>query len=100
MLVPALSHRFSNQRVFSGPASPTPRGDVQAFPPSSKERSVSSLPELLRHEGRELCLWWAKGMRAAYRRGMVSDLDTKAALEAVVTKGASNGVRQWTKGGT
>ena len=99
MLVPALSHLFSSQRVFSRPASPTPRGDVQDLPPSSKERSVS-LPELLRHEDRELGLWWAKGMRAAYHQGTFSDLDTKAVLEAVVTKDASNGVRQWAKRGT
>ena len=57
-------------------------------------------PVRLRHEGRELSLWWDKGMRAAYRQGMFSDLDTKAALEAVVTKDASNGVRQREKRGT
>ena len=41
MLIPVLSHLFSNQRVFSCPSSPTPRGDVQDVPPSSTERSVS-----------------------------------------------------------
>jgi len=35
-----------------------------------------------------------------YRQGMFSDLDTKAAREAVVTKDASNGVRQREKRGT
>ena len=59
-----------------------------------------SLPELLRREGRELCLWWDKGMRATYHQGMFSDLDTNAALEAVVTKDTSNGVRQREKRGT
>src|SRR5690242_14846808 len=41
MLISALSYPFSNQGVFSCPASPTPCGYVQDLPPSSKERSVS-----------------------------------------------------------
>ena len=37
---------------------------------------------------------------AAYRLGMLSDLDTRAALEAAVAKDADSGVRRWAKRGT
>ena len=37
---------------------------------------------------------------AAYRLGMLSDLDTRAALETAVAKDADSGVRRWAKRGT
>ena len=39
-------------------------------------------------------------VEAVYRLGMLSDSDTKTALETAVTKDADSGVRRWAKRGT
>ena len=87
--VPALvaAGRDSDAEVRQGIVAAVGEWDGAAVSPWLRERLAQDPSPGVRAE-------------AAYRLGMLSDLDTRAALETAVAKDADSGVRRWAKRGT